>query len=199
MLEAYDGGSDQMEHVAVFQVQMAMYGTSNAIMCRAFPTTLRRIAGGCRLRIPPRDEKGLLKTPNPINSQAEDWDRGRYYRFHHDYGHDTKECYDLKNQIEDLIRRGHLNRYIRKPREPSLRPKGPVERQVDVIIGGPAACGDSSSARKAYAHAEVQKRPRARGDPRITFESDNEYPDHSDALVITAHIANARVSLLGTR
>ncbi|RRT79618.1 hypothetical protein B296_00004394 [Ensete ventricosum] len=98
-------------------------------------------------------EKGLLKV------LIEERDRRRYCRFHHDYGHNTEECYDLKNQIEDLICRGHLDRYIRKPRESSLRPKGLVERQVDVIIGGPTVGGDSSSARKAYARAEVQKRP----------------------------------------
>ncbi|RRT82778.1 hypothetical protein B296_00000094 [Ensete ventricosum] len=81
-------------------------------------------------------------------------------RFHRDYRHDTEECYDLKNQIEDLILRGHLNRYIMKLREPSLCLKGPVERHIDVIVGGLAMGGVSSSARKAYACAKVQKRPR---------------------------------------
>ncbi|RRT51732.1 hypothetical protein B296_00050931 [Ensete ventricosum] len=94
--------------------------------------------------------------------------------FHHDYRHDTEECYDLKNQIEDLIHRGHLDRYIMKPCESSLRPKGPVERHIDVIVGGP-------------------KRPRPRSDPGFTFESESEYPDHDDALVVTTNIANAYV------
>ncbi|RRT61121.1 hypothetical protein B296_00030544 [Ensete ventricosum] len=104
-------------------------------------------------------EKGLIKIPNPMRIRAEEWDRRCYYRFHRDYGHDIEECYNLKNQIEDLIHRGHLDRYIRKPHESSLYLKGPVERQVDVIIGGPSAGGNSSSARKAYARVEVQKRP----------------------------------------
>ncbi|RRT45890.1 hypothetical protein B296_00018274 [Ensete ventricosum] len=60
-------------------------------------------------------------------------DQSWYYYFHRDYGHDTEECYNLKNQIEDLIRRGHLNRCIRKPREPSPHPKGPMEKRIDVI------------------------------------------------------------------
>ncbi|RRT45916.1 hypothetical protein B296_00021517 [Ensete ventricosum] len=80
-----------------------------------------------------------------------------------------------------------------KPREPSLHPKGPVERQIVVIVGGPAVGGVSSSVRKSYARAKVQKRPRPRSDLGFTFDYENEYPDHDDALVVTARIANACV------
>ncbi|RRT63121.1 hypothetical protein B296_00000876 [Ensete ventricosum] len=54
-------------------------------------------------------EKGLLKAPNPLRSRAKDRDHRRYCRFHRDYKHDTKECYDLKIQIEDLIHCDHLD------------------------------------------------------------------------------------------
>ncbi|RRT56189.1 hypothetical protein B296_00029841 [Ensete ventricosum] len=73
-----------------------------------------------------------------MRTRFEERDHECYYHFHRDYDHDTKECYDLKNQIEDLIRQDHLDRYVRKPRESSLYPKGPVERQIDIIVGGVA-------------------------------------------------------------
>ncbi|RWW82247.1 hypothetical protein BHE74_00009301 [Ensete ventricosum] len=141
--------------------------------------------------LPLDTRKGTLKDSQPIEVSSRDRDRRRYCHFQCNYEHDTEECYNLKNQIEDPIHRDHLDRYIRKPREPSLHPKGSVERHIDVIVGGPTAGGISSSARKAYARAENQKRPQPRGDPGFTFEPKSEYPDHDDALVVTARIANA--------
>ncbi|RRT79818.1 hypothetical protein B296_00000510 [Ensete ventricosum] len=58
-------------------------------------------------------DKGLLRTLNPIRAKIGGRDKRRYCRFHRDYGHDTEECNDLRNQIEDLIRQGHLHWFIR--------------------------------------------------------------------------------------
>ncbi|RWW01711.1 hypothetical protein GW17_00035232 [Ensete ventricosum] len=62
----------------------------------------------------------------------------------------TQECHDLKNEIEDLIQQGHLSWYIRDQQTPtnknrrrvgrsSPRPKGPIEKQINVIICGPTS------------------------------------------------------------
>ncbi|RZR95003.1 hypothetical protein BHM03_00023787 [Ensete ventricosum] len=126
---------------------------------------------------------GLLKAPSPMRSHPKRRDKRRYCRFHREYGHDTEECRDLQYQIEDLIRHDHLQRYVREqsslpdgrpPRDSSPRPQGPVEKQIDVIFGGPASNDNSSSARKSYARSEVENRPLHHKDLDVTFNSQPE-------------------------
>ncbi|RZS20059.1 hypothetical protein BHM03_00052535 [Ensete ventricosum] len=220
-LEPYDGSDDPTEHIVAFRAQMALYDKFDALMCRAFSTTLRgpartwysclkpasislfdllakefelnflasarpkpttasllglvqgsdaplsqfvgrftsQVRGipdlhpslaiqafltGLRplkffwslIERPPatlpemlqrahqymvaktlvagkRDETKHPWAPNPMKSHSERRDKRRYCRFHREYDHDTEECRDLQYQIEDLIRRGHLRRYVR--------------------------------------------------------------------------------------
>ena len=39
-------------------------------------------------------------------------DNTRYREFHRDYGHRTNDCIQLRKEIECLIRRGYLRRFI---------------------------------------------------------------------------------------
>ena len=142
-------------------------------------------------------------------------DNTRYCEFHRDYEH----CIQLKKEIEYLIRRGYLRRFIAPegrarnqaqaeqppppPRQTTTQHQQPLG-EIHVISGGFAGGGKSSSAKKAYLRnirsgevTEVQavsKLPWL--DTSITFfDSDLEgcqHP-HDDPLVIRAVVANKTV------
>ena len=65
-----------------------------------------------------RDEPSL-KWPRPLHSSPNMHDKRKYCRFHKDHGHYTKDCRDLKEQIEELIRRGKLQQYVKREIPPS--------------------------------------------------------------------------------
>ena len=81
--------------------------------------------------------------------------RNKYCHFHRDHEHDIDECFDLKQQIENLIRQGKLRNFLgrdhkdkkmkAKLEEPSRPPLG----EIRVIIGG-TSTGQSSKSRKTY-------------------------------------------------
>ncbi|RZR84798.1 hypothetical protein BHM03_00011679 [Ensete ventricosum] len=93
------------------------------------------------------------------------------------------------NPMKSHSERRDKRRYYHFHREYGL-----VDKQIDVIFGGPTSGCDSSSARKAYARSEVGKRPAHDENLDITFKSGSEqFPCHDDALVISIRIANAYV------
>ncbi|GAV60177.1 hypothetical protein CFOL_v3_03708 [Cephalotus follicularis] len=57
-------------------------------------------------------DKVPIQWPSPLRSSAEKRDTKKYCRYHRDHGHDTEECKHLKNHIEDIIRKGHLCKYV---------------------------------------------------------------------------------------
>ncbi|RZS25358.1 hypothetical protein BHM03_00058544 [Ensete ventricosum] len=85
-------------------------------------------------------EKWLLKAPSLMKSYLERRDKRRYCRFHREYDHDIEECRDLQYQIEDLIRRGHLRRYVRE--QPTLSPRRPALPRLISPTSGPGRKAD---------------------------------------------------------
>ena len=59
-------------------------------------------------------DEHYLKWPWPLHSSPNVRDKKKYCRFHRDHGHLTEECRDLKEQIEELIQKGKLQRYVKK-------------------------------------------------------------------------------------
>ena len=61
-------------------------------------------------------DKKVLTYPGKLKGDPNRRSRDKYFRFHRDHGHDTADCYDLKQQIEALIKKGKLQKLVRKER-----------------------------------------------------------------------------------
>ena len=62
-----------------------------------------------------KDEEALTY-PGKLKGDPNKRSKDKYCRFHRDHGHDTADCYDLKQQIEALIKQGKLQKFVRKER-----------------------------------------------------------------------------------
>ena len=140
-------------------------------------------------------------------------DNTRYCEFHRDHEHRTDDCIQLRKEIEYLIRRGYLRRFVASEGKSQAQPPPPRETttqhqqplgEIYVISRGFAGGGESSSTRKAHLRSiisgevmEVQavsKVPRL--DTTITFSDSDlkgcQHP-HDDPLVIRAIMANKTI------
>ena len=61
-------------------------------------------------------DEGMLTFSSKLKGVPNKRSRDKYCRFHRDHGHDIADNYDLKQQIETLIRQGKLQRFVSKER-----------------------------------------------------------------------------------
>ena len=156
----------------------------------------------------------FMRWPSQIKSDPAKRDNTKYCEFHMDHGHRTDDYIQLRKEIEFLIRRGNLRRYVASEGQEQVQPPPPRQPipaqhqqplgEIHVISEGFAGGGESSSAMKAHLRnirleetLEVQavsKLPWL--DTTITFsDSDMEgcqHP-HDDPLVIKAVVANKTI------
>ena len=59
-------------------------------------------------------DEGALTFPDKLKGDPSKRFKDKYCRFHRDHSHDTSECYDLKQQIEALIRQRKLQKFVGK-------------------------------------------------------------------------------------
>ena len=61
-------------------------------------------------------DEGALTFHGKLKGDLNKRSRDKYCHFHRDHGYDIADCYDLKQQIEALIRQGKLQRFVNKER-----------------------------------------------------------------------------------
>ena len=101
-------------------------------------------------------DEGTLTFPGKLKSDPTKQSRNKYCRFHRDYGHDTADCYDLKQQIEALIREEKLQNFVSKERtDTNLREQAPrwendhsrpLVGDIRMNVGGTATTRSSKKA-----------------------------------------------------
>ena len=146
-----------------------------------------------------------LKWPEKMKRDPNKYNKNKYCHFHRDHGHDTDECYDLKQQIENLIRQGKLRHFVgRDHKYEKLKGKikessRPLFGEIRVIIGG-TSTRLSSKSKKTYLKVvqNVQlsgRSPRTRETDKLAISFTDEEAErihylHDDAIVITLLIAD---------
>uniref|UniRef100_A0A2N9GJ57 RNA-directed DNA polymerase n=1 Tax=Fagus sylvatica TaxID=28930 RepID=A0A2N9GJ57_FAGSY len=122
-----------------------------------------------------------LKWPGKLLTDPDKRPRDKYCRFHRDHGHNTENCYDLKRQIEELIKQGKLQRFIEKGQREG-RPQGARQQRPPEEAPPRPPLGEIHKS---------NKKPRVEDLP-ITFTEEDAckvFHPHDDALVVTMEIA----------
>ncbi|XP_027173900.1 uncharacterized protein LOC113773451 [Coffea eugenioides] len=60
------------------------------------------------------EQNNLGKAPSKMYGSRDKRNSNLYCLYHRDIGHETEDCNDLKKEIENLIRQGHLKQFIRR-------------------------------------------------------------------------------------
>ena len=158
-------------------------------------------------------DEGTLTFPGKLKSDPSKRSRNKYCRFHRDHDHDNANCYDLKQQIEALIREGRLQKFVSKertdtniqeqaPRRENEHLKPPIG-EIRMIVGGTATTSSSRKARKTYLKmvqnvqltGSVPKIVR-RESPIIGFSEEDArrlHHPHNDALVVSVRVGDYNV------
>ena len=160
-------------------------------------------------------DEHYLKWPRPLHWSPHIRDKNKYCRFHKDHGHYTKDYRDLKEQIEELIQKRKLQKYIKKGEDSNFKggnknqresssgsddcpcqPPQDVIGEIKTIAGGPLIGGSFKSLKKA-SQRQVNSVHMIPPFKQRRMEQDMSFNEadakgvrqpHNDPLVITLNI-----------
>ena len=102
----------------------------------------------------------FLRWPSQMRSDPTKRDNTRYCEFHRDHRHRKDDCIQLGKEIEYLLLRGYLRRYIASEGQDQAQPPPPWQptpaqhqqplREIHVISGGFVGGQESSLTKKAH-------------------------------------------------
>ncbi|XP_010247172.1 PREDICTED: uncharacterized protein LOC104590279 [Nelumbo nucifera] len=136
------------------------------------------------------EKEEYMKWPKKMKRNPKRGNPKKYCKYHHSTGHDTEDCYELKNEIESLIHHGHLKQYMGGKAGASSSQQQQLAGVIDVIIG----C--SALARKAYARQlNIQRLAlkKLKQDEALTFTDEDLkgiLVPHDDVLVVFSIVMN---------
>ncbi|KAL2541179.1 Ribonuclease H [Abeliophyllum distichum] len=122
--------------------------------------------------------KDILKKPVPMRASSFELNQRRYCRYYRSAGHNTDDCHGLKGEIESLIRRGHLKKFLARP--PSVGE--PPQPQHWIELPPPPQPG-----RGTIANLDAEKFSFSEEDASHVLQP------HSDALVITMPVSGVNI------
>ncbi|XP_022157420.1 uncharacterized protein LOC111024121 [Momordica charantia] len=119
-------------------------------------------------------------------------EQGRYCLFHRDHDHTTQDCFDLREEVENLIRREYLKEYVDDPKAtPSDKrdSKSPA-REIQTVLGSPT---ERESSRKKKASVREARASLGQYDIYHTFFSGTSDPGRwgssTDIISLTTYKA----------
>ncbi|GFS42938.1 hypothetical protein Acr_00g0082700 [Actinidia rufa] len=214
-LEVYEGKTNPMDHLDSYKNLMALQGYSDEVVLEVEDASdkvvVMAMMEGLRLEElvqakcgrQGRDDRNR-KEPDTRRADYRDEAKSR------DYGHNTEDYFQLKEQIADLIKREYLRKFIiecPQPDSPERRygNNRPTMREIQVIhgrfgFGVYSNLSQKRHARNANRQAEEEaynlSMPAIGTHQPIIFTNDNMrgiHLPHDDVLVISITIANFNV------
>ncbi|XP_058092432.1 uncharacterized protein LOC131238855 [Magnolia sinica] len=163
-------------------------------------------------------DKRLLHWLNKLKSDPKNRSKNKYYLFHRNHGHNTSDCFDLKQEIEALIRNNHLGEYVNlgeyinhRGDRVAVKDEQPVNNEptgeIHTIIEGHGGGGDLNNAKKVHVRnlgrleneVLLVRRPLKEQKVKthsLTFTKEDPqgiHHPHDDALMVTLTLPNREV------